>query len=517
VSLTGIAADDPRPMTARELIFGAGDAGAPNADMQVLFYGNKTSDGSETADSGVDDPVTSLADCVTKYGKRSELAWEYRKYTAVDKTARMSCAPVPEAGGSAAATVTFTFAAGAATVQTDLLIEWGGESTTASIAVGDDAATQAAEFAEAVNAASDASWPFTAAVGGGGSEHIVTVTCANKGPRHGLALAQLRARYLKATTTTVTKSAVTAGTGEDDFTDAYASAALGTYAIQINPKHATAAVSATDNGIGEGIDHVKAQSMPAVGKEQWMFFGLVGTQSEQAAVCQSAGANSIWGHFLWSENSPWTPGMLAAHLGAIARLNYSAHPSENLNGYSSDKGTFQIPAPYSKADWPTDIEVIAALKTGASPIAMDQLGRPFLVRHITSKCLDGATADYRQRSGHLAFAIRFAWLFFETKYRTTVKQRGIADNPLPGQKPQPNMTTPSAVEGCARTVIDELTSATPLGIYRGPILAPDKAAEMKAAVSVTKFAGGFLADLDFKAIEHLNKGLVRIRETSPSI
>lgn len=520
MSLTGIAVDDPRPLTARELIFNAGDAGAPASDMLVLLYGNQTSDGSETADSSVSlTPIDDLADCLAKYGKRSEIQQLYRKYTLVDKTARIYVAPVAEGGGAAAATVTFTFAAGAATAQTEIVIEFGGETEYVTVLVGDTAIIQAAAVAAKINAASNGCWPFSAAVGANPNEHIVTVTAANLGPRHGANLTSLRITYKKSTTTTCTKAAVTAGTTEDDFTSAYASAALGTFAIQVNPKTATSSVTATDNGVGEGIDYIKGASLPAVGKEQWMFFGLVGTQSQQATTCQSSGANCVWAHFIWSEASPWTAGMLAAHHAAIFRVNYMAHPSENLNGYSSDRGTYAVPAQYSKADWPTQAEIIACLNSGASPVEMDSQGRPKLTRHVSSKCLDGTAPDFRARSGHTAFAVRYAWLLVESRYRTRVKQRGIADDPIQGQKPKPNTTYPGGVRAMLASVVDELTSAKPLGLFDGPILdpSPGAVAAMKASILVTKFAAGFQADLEWKVLEHLNKGLFKARETSPNI
>lgn len=520
MTLPGIAADDPTPRTARYLVFNAGDAGAPSDEMLVLLYGNKTTDGSETADSSVSTTIVEdLADCLTKYGKRGEIQQLYRKYTMIDKTARIYVCPVPEGGSATAASCTFTFAAGAATVATELVVQWAGETIYVSIAVGDTAIVQCANFVAAVNAASNGCWPFSAAQGAPSNDHIATLTCSNLGPRHGANLSSIVAAYRKSTTTTCTKSAVTAGTVEDDFSNAYASALLGTYAIQVNPKTSTSTVTATDNGVGEGIDYIKAAALPVVGREQFMFFGLVGTQAQQMAVCQSAGANNIWARFYWSENSPWTAGMLAAHHAAIARFNYSAHPSENLNGYNSDRGTYAVPVQYSKADWPTASERRAALNSGASVVEIDSLGRPFLVRDITSKCLDGTSPDYRGRSGHIAFAVRYFWLTFESDYRTTIKQRGISEDPLPGQKPKPHTTTPNAIKAGLSRVIDKLTDAKPLGRFDGPILDPSPAAiaAMKASIVVTKFAAGYTAECAVKALEHLNVSETIIRETSPNI
>lgn len=520
MTLPGIAADDPTPRIARYFIFNAGDAGAPVSDMEVILYGNKTSDGSETADSTVSTTaVDDLADCLTKYGRRCEIQTLYREYTAVDKTATIRVIPVPEDGSATAASVTFTFANGAATVATEMVIEYAGETEYVSVAVGDTAITQAANLIAKCNAARNGTWPFVGAVGANPNEHIATFTCSNLGVRHGAHLTSLRVTYRKSTTTTCTKAAVTAGTVEDDFTTAYASAALGTYAIQVNPKTSTSAATATDNGIGEGVDYIKAQWLPAGGKEQFMFFGLVGTQAQQTTVCQSAGANFVAAKFIWSENNPKTAGMMAAQFAAINRLNYMFHPAENLAGYNADRGNFTFVAPRSRADWPTASEIRACLNTGATPLAVDALGKPYIVRDITSKCLDGTSPDYRARSGHIPFVVRFAWLVADADYRSNVKQRGIAENPLPGHKPKPKTTTPGAVEKMLMRVIDKLTDGNPLGQYTGPILDPSPAAiaAMKASIVVTKFAGGFSATCEWKALEHNYFNEFTARETSPNI
>ncbi len=62
-------------------------------------------------------------------------------------------------------------------------------------------------------------------------------------------------------------------------------------------------------------------------------------------------------------------------------------------------------------------------------------------------------------------------------------------------------------------MIDDLTESTPLGIFKGPILAPDKVAEMKASVVVNLLPGGISGSADFVAVQHNLKGEFTIRET----
>ena len=85
------------------------------------------------------------------------------------------------------------------------------------------------------------------------------------------------------------------------------------------------------------------------------------------------------------------------------------------------------------------------------------------------------------------------------------KQPFVADNPTDGQAPTANTTTPGMVESMIKSVIDNLSAPKPLGIYAGPILAPDRAAESKASVHATKVTGGITVQASVVAVEHLLK------------
>lgn len=513
MSLTGIDPFDPLPADRREFIFATG-AGAGGGDEDlVLLYGNKTSSGTEATDT-IGDPIIDDADCIARFGRRSEIRWSYLKYIAVDKTATIRAVAAPEAGGSTAATVTFTFAAGAASDTTTLPVEWGGEKVEVVISSGDTAITQAANFAAKVNAASEGSWPFTAAVGGGGSEHIVTLTCANKGPRGDLILERVRATYKKTVTTTCTKGSVTGGSGADDFTAAYAEATKGTYFYQVNPCHATASVTSTDNQIGEGIEYIKTMALPAGGKEQMMFFGLVGTQAQATAVATSSAANSVYAKFYRSKNNPWTPGMIAAHHAAINRSQQIAYPAANLNGYTATDNTiYQVPAPYSKSDWPSETEQRADVNNGVSPVAFRTNGTAYLVRDVLSRSLNAqGNNDYRARAGHITRAITKYWGILFQRWQAT-KQPNVDDDLPVGATPRPLTSYPQSLASLAKSLIDDFTGPNPLGKYPGPILQPSVATAMKNSVIAKKAGAGKLSlSADLRAVEHLIGSETTLRE-----
>jgi len=108
--------------------------------------------------------------------------------------------------------------------------------------------------------------------------------------------------------------------------------------------------------------------------------------------------------------------------------------------------------------------------------------------------------------------VSFSWQQVKQRWEQT-KQPFVADNPPEGAKPLVATTTPGDIAAQIRNIIDDLASNKPLGIYDGPILAPDKVTQMKASLVVGKFTAGISASVDFIAVEHLYKGEFTIRET----
>lgn len=517
MGLTGVDPNSPRPANLREIILGAGPSNTSGKSRDVLIFGNKTSAGSETVDV-ISTPVLDDADAIARFGRRSEWYASYKKYVAIDPAATIYGVAPTESGGTAAS-CTFTFAT-SATDTTSVEVAFQGETVQASVSSGDTAIAVATAVVSAINNAAEGTWQATAANGG---TAVVTVTASQKGPRGDLLLGStsstgMRMRFLKNVTMTVTKSALTAGTTEDDFTAAYTAASAGEYFYQVSPKHSTSAVTATDNGVGEHINMVKTQALPVNGKEQVAIFGFVGTQAQATTVATSSGANSEWARFFAQKNSDWSPGMIAAHHAAIMRSKEIAHPSANINGYSSANGIYLMPDCYTKTDRWTTTEIDALLNSGVCPIASSARGTPYLVRHVTSRSVNAqGQNDYRAREGHITSAIAFAWQTMRARWDSQ-KQPFLADDPVKGAKPLPQVSTPSQLKALIFTLIDDLTSANPLGQYEGPIFNPSPAAvaQMKNAVAVTHSTGALNAWVEWLAVEHNIKTSTLIRETSPA-
>lgn len=505
--LTGIDPTNPTPGTIRELLVAQSPTGTGGGSNDVLIYGNKTSAGSETVDT-IGDPIVDLADCILRFGRRSEVTWNYRKFIAIPQQATVYGIAVTEAGTAATRTYTFATAASGAS---SVVIEWGGYKTYAQITSGDTAVTVAAAVVAAIAAWENGDMPFTSAVGAPANDHIVTVTTANTGDRTQNILSRLRMTFSKTVAMTVTTGAVGGGATADDFTTAYAQAAAGTYKWQVNPK-IDASPSTTDNGMGEGANYITTQNLPINGKAQFMFFGSVGTAS--ATTTQAIAVNNANVYYIWAENSPWTPGMLAAHYCAIKRAAHVAHPGANLTGYQAgDNKIFQIPRPYDVADYPTSTEITTALNNGFSPVKFDNAGKPILVRDITSRSLlSSGINDYRAREGHIPVVLSAFWdeLFSRG---TAQMQPFVAADPKRGQKPLALVTYPNAVKKMAQDTMRDMAGAW---IGGSPVLDPGSVDTMTASVDVLLITGGFSVKCNPIAVIHNNKQQYLIGESSPA-
>lgn len=514
MTLTGVDPFDPTPMHRFEVTLGAGPGPGSQPDYKVLLFGNKTSAGSETVDT-LGTAILSDDDCVARFGRRSELRAMYRAFVAVDPSATIHAIAVTESAGVAAA-CDFTFtnsSTAASTVQFDIL----GQQVNVPIDSGTSVTNIAAACKAAINAADGGSLMFTADNLAG----VLTITCQHKGPRFSLAVGAdnshgIRCRILTSCTTTVAKGNVVAGTTEDDGTAAFAAAIPGVGAyLWVLPWHATGAPTATDNQIGEACTNIATQALPSNGNRWLVHFALQGTQAQQTTVCTASPVNLARATCWWAENNDWLPGMVAAHCAAVARSQYVAYPSANLCGYTHDPAngkTFLIPPPYVSTDRPLASEIKAALNNGGSPIAFRPNGAPYIVRHITCRSLNASGSnDYKAREGHIPWAIDHFVANLQGTYEAQL-QPNIAADPSAGGKPMPLTSTPSSIKGMIVSLIDDYCGPRPLSVYGGPILAPDMADAMKAAVAVTKGTGSFAARLELHAVEHLIKSENDVRE-----
>lgn len=489
--LTGVDPNDPIPGIRVEVRFAQGQGTGGGQDRAVLFLGNKTSAGSESTNT-LGDPIADDADAVARFGRKSELYQMYRKFTAINKVATIYAIAVPEDGSATAASCTLTVA-NAATGTTTLIVELVGETFELAIVSGDAANTIAAnikaKFDEQIN------WPVNATV----STNVVTVTAANLGPRGDFIIDRLRTQFRQNVATTVTKSATTVGTADDDLTTALGKIETKNFYYQLNPKAPTSSASATDNGVGEHAAFITSQALPAIGIRNQMIFATVGSASQATTVAVSLNNPRV--KQVWAQTCKLPPCMVAAMFTAALHAKEIAHPAANMTDYGKGASdVFGIPAPFDAGDIPTAAELRSCLNNGVTPLSWTEAGTCYVVRHITTRSLlSTGINDYRVRSGHIPSALDYAAIDISDAIRTT-NQQWVADDPVEGQPPLEGVTTPTLQASIVRGRIDALVRFT-----GGPVLDPSVQQAMKDSVEVVRLTNGTSMQMRLEAVKPNDK------------
>lgn len=165
------------PTNAFAVRLGVGVGGAPPSGLRTLLVGPKTAAG--TAALGVPFEVGDAVDANAQCGARSRLAFMARAFRTIAPFGRLSACAVAEPAGGIAATAVLLFS-GTATGAGALQLRVAGRLLReVVIASGTTAAQAAALVLAAVAEVSEL--PCTGAVGGSGSEHVLTLTAANLG------------------------------------------------------------------------------------------------------------------------------------------------------------------------------------------------------------------------------------------------------------------------------------------------------------------------------------------------
>jgi phage tail sheath gpL-like len=512
-TLTGVDSFDPRPGILRELQVAQGDSGAGGRSRQAVMFANMaTGTGSGSVD-GLGDAlnvprlVASRADVIARANYHSEALVGHDAFRAVNTETDLYIVYVAPGSGAASATLTFATTANASSA---VRISLMGETVEVGVASGDTAIIVAAAVAAKISA--QLHWPVTAAIGGGGSEHIVTVTAGFVGSRGDSYLTSLRASFKRSAAMTVTKSAVTPGSTDDDQTAGIA--ALDGFEIyyQINPKTTTTTVTATDNGIGEHITALTAHYAPASGKAEELFVGVIGTNAQ--AITTAVSINSHICKVIWAEDNDYSPLQLAATAAGVQAKEEASDRGRPIFTYGpgGDGSPLPIPDPFDITDRPTATEVKAALNNGVSPVEFTATGKALFTWLITSRSETNSVKDYRARAGHIPSVIADYWETLRIRY-TATKQLRVAADRAKGEKPLAGFTYPADVASLMRGVIDDKIDGA------RATLDPAQRAAMKASVDATLAVGGagVSAIAQLQAVKPNLKGHFLIQEVSPEV
>ncbi len=164
------------PFVAVEFDNSRAQQGPALLPYRVLLIGQKTASGTAAANSV--HRVTNADQLIALAGRGSMLHRMAMAYFAANRFTEVSVGVLEDVGAGVAATGTLTVT-GPATGAGTLNLYLGGSLLRVPVAVGDSAGTIAAAIVAAV--AGNADLPVMAAVGGAGSEHIVTLTFRHRG------------------------------------------------------------------------------------------------------------------------------------------------------------------------------------------------------------------------------------------------------------------------------------------------------------------------------------------------
>jgi phage tail sheath gpL-like len=434
LALTGFSS--VLPGQAMEVRFAQGQVSGDASVKRVLFIGAKTSAGTATPDTVVYD-LQSENEAITYFGAGSKIHRMVRRFLEVCKSAKICAIAATESGGSVATdAVTFAGAAGSNGVVSYTLC---GDTITLVIPNGQSAADSATALIALVNLQTH--WPVVASSGGAG---IMTVSAKIKGTDG----YQIR-HHVSTTTTTQTVACgaanlATAGATDEVYTTVLSTIAAADYdyiVLGVNPK------TTTNVRIGDIREQVVSQALPSTNIRQQLIYGCSLSPANAVTLASQSTdgpANQPQCSCINLENSEWEPMELAAWAAAI-RYNNEAGTNQCWANYDSygivGLTTCPIPKPYSAADYPSPTEQAAMIVGGVSPIAVDALGRCYLVQMVT------CSTDVRVRDV-AKVTVSYKWCDdLAVRYATKWVSCGIQDDTTnENYQPPPNVVTPDRLK-----------------------------------------------------------------------
>lgn len=427
-----------------------------SAPLKVLCCGLRSSSGDLVYDQEVRRILDKTA-ADTAAGAGSELARQL--YAALDECRGMdgyelyACAPTP-AGGAVAATVVATLS-GTATAAGTIKLWIGGDNGDGGgvgtpIEVNIPNTTTANDASTAINTeiAKHTRIPATSGV----VAPAVTLTAKCAGIRGnqltvyvdfsgapGLTVVLSGAGTALSGTTTVVGRTFGGGTGTETLTAMLAAL----YPLRFN-FIAPAQNDATSLAAWEAQADLKAG--PLEGKMEHLCVASSGNFAAVTSLAQTTLNNQRF-NMQWLESSEVEPSMLAA---AFACLRGALEGTTPNKAYDDRKLRVARPQRFS-TDWcSTYTEKQAALDVGVTPLETRPDGSVYIVRAITTRCLDGAAADYRTLDTSESFVPDYVRDRLKSVYGTEFRPANphVRPDPVAGEPEVPEgVATPSLWNG----------------------------------------------------------------------
>jgi phage tail sheath gpL-like len=474
IPLVGLAANDPVPGNYIAVNFAQGPASSGTTNYSAILIGNKITTGSATVDTVVYGPDTpnqlaSEEDAVSLFGRGSELHLMWKAFIKVNPVTSLYAIAVTESAG-AAATGTIGIVGTSVTTSGTIRTTIGTTVVETGVVVGDLNAAVCTAVAASINAVTDL--PVTASA----TTNAVTLTAKNKGLRGNFIRHNAQvfpASGIGLTITPTARTAFTGGTTADSSTTALATIANSRFYYQVS-----AAEDATQ--FGALVAQTDANAAPTVGLRCRAFAGSIATLANTITI--ATGRNSARAEVIWQENSDLTPALLAANAAAIYSLfetALGAQSSLNYDGFGNDAVTSQywhIPAPLSGATV-SRTSIKSALLNGITPVGVVRPGATALTKRVTSRSLNGATADYRIRDAHKVTICDFYADDLLVKANLELGGKAIGDDVAPGQRlPGAAVVTPKTFKNLIFKLLTEYSNKDLL----------QKIDEIKASVQVVR-------------------------------
>jgi phage tail sheath gpL-like len=444
ITIVGWASTNKVPGVGGETIYGAGPLSAQSVPLLLLLVGTKLTAGTAVANQDVVD-IRSSDDADAAFGAGAELS--LMCYAALLTTGvSIKAAPVAEAGGAVASTLTITIT-GPATSSGTWFYRLNGKVYTGGISNGDSATTIAAAISAAINA--DTRAAFTAAPVAG----VVTVTVKSKGARGNQHVCFQDTTKLATGATSVLAGGTaltgglvpfSGGTGTETNT-----ALLGV--LLPSQYHRIGSAESDATNLAAWKTQLDAQAGPTANILQHYVFATSGSLAAHQSLTQTT-LNHPRFQGKWYLNSESHPCQIAASFASLRTATEQGDPDA-----AYDDAIIPGIAPQSqKADWPSYATNVAALNTGVSPVYTSSDGYAKVVRSIQTRSLNGASPDYRVLDTSDAYVPDFIRADLSLDWSTSfrVANPRNADDAADGKPPVAGVGTPSTwnarVEGKLR-------------------------------------------------------------------
>jgi phage tail sheath gpL-like len=380
--IVGWPTSDKVPGFYGQTKFGVGRTSVGEWPIVIALTGTKTSDGSMTPDSDVEQ-VFSFDQAIAKVGKRSTAAQQAKAAFSVPG-ANIVLAPPAEASGAASATITITIAG---TWTTSGTIPFWVNGERAAVDVGGAMSPTEAATAGVLAFGENQTLPVTAANVAG----VITLTVASKGTQGNQYLlgwdmseapAGLTVTVVGGTPKHAKLVPFSGGTGTESLTNLIDVLEAGQYDFI-----AAAQNDATNAGLLR--THVESECVSTISHLEHVIFGHNGTLATASSFASST-LNSERCATVWMENGETHPAAMAANAAAYR----SSVVGENPNHVYAGKALKAIAPHRYEVDKPGHATQAAALNSGLTPLLFSD-GYVRIIRDCVTKCLVGATPSYK--------------------------------------------------------------------------------------------------------------------------